>query len=73
MTVDKKQFGRNFKRILKEKHLSHLELEKISGISHTSMTNWTSGGYAPRADTIAILCKSLEVSADELLEGIVKE
>lgn len=72
MTVDKAQFGRNFKRIMKEKHMTQLELEEISGIAHTSMTNWTSGGRTCFADTLAILAKVLDVSADELLEGVVK-
>ena len=72
MIVDRRQFGRNFKRILKEKHLTCLKLEEITGISHTSMTNWTSGGTTCRADTLAILAKTLNVSADDLLEGVVK-
>lgn len=72
MTVDKAQFGRNFKRILKNKGLTQLQLEQMSGISHTSMANWTSMGNTCRADTLAILAKALNVSADELLEGVVK-
>lgn len=71
MTVDPEAFGRNLKRILKEKKLTQKQFAGESGLSYRSIGGWCNG-VLPCADSLAIICHALEIPADVLLEGIIE-
>lgn len=72
MTIDASQFAKNFKAILKYKGITQTELHRRTGISLSTMREWTYMGRVPRADTLALISKATGVSADSFLKGVVK-
>jgi transcriptional regulator with XRE-family HTH domain len=60
-------FGQRLKRIRREKKLTQLKLEKMSGISHHSISNYEKGKKSPNIVYLEWLCKALDVTASELL------
>lgn len=72
MIVQPEAFGRNLKRILKEKHMSQAKLGEALDIGQLSVNRWCNGLHLPALDTFSMITKILDVSADELLEGMIK-
>ena len=73
MVIDPEAFGRNLKRILREKGMTQRALAKKLEMQNLSVWKWCNGHYLPSLDNFAILVKTLNVSAEDLIEGIVKE
>ena len=49
--------------------LSLSEIERRSGVSHSSLSAYMTRDYSPTAFSLASLCRVLNVSADYLLFG----
>lgn len=64
------QFGRNVARIRKRAGLSQEELGFVASLHRTEIGMIERGVRLARIDTLVKLMGALEVSADELLEGI---
>ena len=62
-----KVFGERLKEIRDDKNISMSELARQIGTSQQNISRWESGEIVPSADTIVMLCKSLNVSSDFLL------
>ncbi len=67
------RFAANLVRIRKEADLSQEELAIMASLHRTEISLLERGVRLPRLDTLVKLAASLEVSADELLAGIVWE
>lgn len=48
--------------------LNQKELARLIGVSNSRVSNWEQGINRPDADILVLLCKALEISADELLD-----
>ncbi|MGH2975795.1 MAG: helix-turn-helix domain-containing protein [Solirubrobacterales bacterium] len=64
------QFGDNLKRCRKRADLSQEELAVRASLHRTEISFVERGLRLPKVDTLIKLAGSLEVSADELLEGL---
>ncbi len=64
------RFAANLIRIRKEADLSQEELAVLASVHRTEISLLERGVRLPRLDTLVKVAASLEVSADELLEGI---
>lgn len=64
------RFAANLIRIRKEADLSQEELAIMASLHRTEISLLERGVRLPRLDTLVKVAASLEVSADELLEGI---
>lgn len=64
------RFGDNLARIRREADVSQDELSIRASIHRTEVSQLERGLRVARIDTLIKLAVSLEVSADELLEGI---
>lgn len=62
-------FKDNFKRIREEKRLTQEDIANEVGISRQSVSKWENGVSEPDIATIKKLCKILDCSISELLEG----
>lgn len=71
MVIDPEAFQRNFRKILKQKNMTQKQFAAESGLTYRSVGLWCNG-VLPTADNLACIAKALNVSADKLLEGIVK-
>lgn len=59
--------GEKIKDLRKSAGLSQAELAFRLGLFQKDVSRWESGTHSPQAETLARLCKALNVSADELL------
>ena len=66
-----RRFGDNLVRCRKRAGLSQEELAFRASIHRTQVGILERGGRCPRIDTLAKLAGALDVSVDELLDGIV--
>ena len=64
-------FGDNLARHRKRADLSQEELSHLASLHRTEVSQLERGLRLPRIDTLVKLTASLEVSADDLLAGIV--
>jgi transcriptional regulator with XRE-family HTH domain len=64
------QFGDNLKRLRKRADLSQDQLAVLASVHRTEVSLVERGLRLPKVDTLIKLAGSLEVSADELLQGI---
>ena len=64
------RFRENLRRCRRRAGLSQEQLAQLAGLHRTEVGLLESGARLPRLDTLVKLICSLEVSADELLEGI---
>lgn len=64
------RFGTNLLRCRRRAALSQEQLAELSGLHRTEIGLLESGARVPRLDTLVKLKCSLEVSAEELLDGI---
>lgn len=63
----KKQFARRLRVALAARNKTGNWLGKTIGITSTSIYNYLNGNTLPRADTLALICRTLKVDANELL------
>lgn len=64
----KYKIGDRIKYYRKKRGLSQKQLGDLLGISSNRVSNWEQGTHRPDADILALLCKALNVSADDLLD-----
>lgn len=60
-------------QILKEKSISQKEFSVRTGIPQSTISDWKSKRLNPASDKIMVICRVLEVSPSELLEGASDE
>lgn len=70
MVIDPSAFQRNLRRILKEKNLTQSAFIAQNDLCSATVWNWCNG-VLPMVDNLAMIAKILDVSADDLLEGMV--
>ena len=61
------KFTERFNECLKQTELKQTEIAKYCHIAKQTITNFKSGRAYPSIDTLFLLCKALDVSADYLL------
>lgn len=69
MTIEQR-FAQNLVRVRKRAGLSQEELGFLASLHRTEIGMLERGHRLARLDTLIKLCGALEISADELLEGI---
>ena len=57
-----------FKEILKEKHITQIQLAKQLGVTQAAVSLWIRGGDKPRLDKIYKIAKILDIPADKMIE-----
>ncbi|MCD8018416.1 MAG: helix-turn-helix domain-containing protein [Clostridiales bacterium] len=62
-------FGDRLKGVLEERGMTRAECAEECETSEANIKNWTSGKKFPNSGNLAILCETLNVSADYLLFG----
>ena len=68
----KRQFNKNFERLLIEKNITPMQIAERAGIPLGNIYNYRNGGkvpVVPRADTLYRLSRVLGVTMDELYGG----
>lgn len=73
MIIDTDAFRTNLMELMEERDLSQAEFAELIGSQATTVNRWINGTTFPRLDTFAIIVKALNISAEKLLKGIVKE
>lgn len=63
----KNQFASRLKDFIQELGISKRKFAKRVGVSATSVSDWVSGKIQPNAESIYLICKEFNVSADYLL------
>ena len=53
---------------MREKNITQLDLSEKTGIGQSTISDWKTKKTNPSADKIMILCESLEVTPEELLQ-----
>lgn len=66
------QFQQRFNECLKYSDVKQTELAKAANISKQCISDYKSGKSVPSIDTLYLICKYLDVSADFLL-GLCEE
>ncbi len=64
----KYDMGKRIRQFRELRQLNQKELGDCIGVSNSRISNWEQGINRPDADYLVLLCKALEVSADELLD-----
>lgn len=59
--------GPQLRKYREAKNLYQSEVAKSVGVAPSTYANWEQGTNRPSADQLVILCRVLDVSADELL------
>ena len=62
----------NIKNARKRAVLTQTELATAIGVTQKEISRWETGTRTPQVETIASICKALNVSADILLETGIK-
>lgn len=62
-------FGARLREAVYKSGYSNNQIERLSGVNHSNISDYMSEKMAPSAWTLASLCKALNVSADYLLFG----
>lgn len=62
------KIGANIRRYREMRSLSQKEFAKAIGVSGSRLSNWENGINRPDVDTLARICKVLQVSPSELLD-----
>ncbi len=55
------------KDLMKEKELSQTKLAEIVGVKQSQVSEWLKGKSKPGYDNLQAICKSLNISGDEIL------
>ena len=61
------QFAVRLSDFIKETGLSKRKFAEKVGVSAMSVSDWTTGKIQPNAESIFLICKTFDVSADYLL------
>ena len=64
------KISENIFAIMEQKGMSQLELATKTGIAQSVISDWNTKKTNPAANKIMIICKALDVSPEELLEGM---
>jgi DNA-binding Xre family transcriptional regulator len=67
---EKMKISENIFNIMAQKGMSQLEFSQKTGIAQSTISDWGTKKTNPAANRIMIICKILEVSPEELLEGM---
>ncbi len=70
--VNVSQFPKNLKRIMAERGLTGYGLERLIGMNPSVVSTYLRGKAMPTAVSLAILSKALDVSMEDLMEGVVE-
>jgi|GEM_PF-5760561 len=62
------QFGNNLEKILKEKGIRQTTFARQLNKSDSTISQWITGTRKPGLDHILLICQTLEISADTLLQ-----
>lgn len=62
----------NIKNARKNAGFTQSELATAIGVTQKEISRWETGTRTPQVETIASICKALNVSADVLLETGIK-
>lgn len=66
------EIGRRIKSARESRGYSQKEFAQLIGAKNTTVSNWEKGLTRPDADTLASICRALDVSADELLDIVIE-
>jgi transcriptional regulator with XRE-family HTH domain len=61
------EFGERLKELRQLKHLSQMDLSKVTGISQSAIAKWELNKTEPTASAIVILAKFFNETSDYLL------
>jgi len=67
--VAKMRISERIFKIMEEKHMSQNELSRRTGIPVTTISDWNVKKTNPAAEKIMPICRALDVTPQELLEG----
>lgn len=59
-------FAERLKELRKERNMSELQLEKVLGVSSTTINRWERGLRVPNLDSLVLLARFFDVSIDYL-------
>ena len=71
--MNQKQIGRFIAQKRKEKNLTQMQLAEILGVSNKTVSKWENGNCMPDYSIIKPLCKELEITVSELMDGEDKD
>ncbi len=71
--MNQKQIGRFIAQKRKEKNLTQMQLAEILGVSNKTVSKWENGNCMPDYSIIKPLCKELEITVSELMDGEEKD
>ena len=71
--ADKETFGERLKRLRKKAGLTQEKLAELLNISFKTIQRWEWGKNIPRVDDIKELAAALNVTEDELLNGVPEQ
>jgi len=60
--------GINLRKYRKLAKLTQRELANAVGVKHNTISDWESGRTSPDTDSIILICETLRISSDSLLE-----
>ena len=63
-----KQVYEKIFELLQAKGMSQKEFSKLTGISESTISDWKHKRFNPGADKIPVICRVLNISAEELFE-----
>ena len=63
----RKTFAENFKRLLKEKHITQKSIAEFFGVSKITVGGWVKGSYLPAGNRLLKLAELLETTPEELI------
>mgnify|MGYP003527994165 FL=1 len=66
-------FGDYISQKRKEKNLTQMQLAEILGVSNKTVSKWENGNCMPDYSIIKPLCKELEITVSELMDGEEKD
>ena len=70
-SIDYQRFGKNLRKILKQRNLKQVDIACITGATRPNVSKWIHGVQFPCFGYLVKIAKYLDVSLDELTEGVV--
>ena len=67
--MNQKQIGKFIAQKRKEKNLTQMQLAEILGVSNKTVSKWENGNCMPDYSIIKPLCKELDITVSELMDG----
>lgn len=62
------KIGANIRKFREMRSLSQREFAEAIGVSSSRLSNWENGINRPDVDTLAVICRTLQVSPSEILD-----